>query len=92
MPVALPARVKPRPHLFTTALIMALAAPALSLGATDTAKADANRRKPLQRCGELKDDAQLQCLQQARERVVEERRKREAQQATKGEGKRQSAK
>ena len=49
----------------------------------EVAKADENRKKPLQRCDELKDKAQLACLQKARERVVEARSKREA----KGEAK-----
>jgi hypothetical protein len=44
----------------------------------ETAKADENRKKPLQRCDELKDKAQLDCLQKARERIVEARSKREA--------------
>ena len=66
------------------ALSLALLAPALSFAAADTAKAEENRKKPLQRCGELKDDAQLQCLQKARERVVEARKKREAAEDGKG--------
>ncbi|MDB5865090.1 MAG: hypothetical protein JWO70_2896 [Betaproteobacteria bacterium] len=41
-------------------------------------KADENRKKPLQRCDELADKAQLECLKKARERVVEARKKREA--------------
>ena len=44
----------------------------------DTAKAEQNRKKPLQRCDELADKAQLECLQKAREHVLEARRKREA--------------
>lgn len=44
----------------------------------EVAKADENRKKPLQRCDELKDKAQLDCLQKAREKVVQERAKREA--------------
>jgi hypothetical protein len=87
MPVACAARVGPRPYFFAIALVVALGAPAPSFGATDAAKADANRKKPLQRCSELKDDAQLRCLEQARERVVEERKKREAQDAGKSDGK-----
>ena len=43
----------------------------------DVAKADAARKKPLQRCDELADKAQLECLQKARERIVEARQKRE---------------
>ena len=44
----------------------------------EVAKADEQRKKPLQRCDELKDKAQLECLQKARERIVEARQKREA--------------
>ena len=45
---------------------------------SEIAKADENRRKPLQRCDELKDKAQLDCLRKARERIVEARAQREA--------------
>ena len=45
---------------------------------SEIAKADENRRKPQQRCDELKDKAQLECLKKARERIVEARAKREA--------------
>lgn len=76
-------RVRFHPTVRALALTTLLALPAFSLAAADTAKADANRKKPLQRCDQLKDDAQLQCLQKARERVVEERRKREARDAPK---------
>ena len=44
----------------------------------ETAKADENRKKPLQRCDELADKAQHDCLQKARQRIVEARKKREA--------------
>ena len=44
----------------------------------ETAKADENRKKPLQRCDQLKDQAQLQCLKKARQQIVEARAKREA--------------
>ena len=50
---------------------------------TETAKADENRKKPLQRCDELKDQAQLDCLKKARERIVEARAKRESKAANK---------
>jgi hypothetical protein len=43
----------------------------------EVAKADENRKKPLQRCDELKDKAQLDCLQKARARIVEARNQRE---------------
>jgi hypothetical protein len=45
--------------------------------ASDTPQADAARKKPLQRCDQLKDKAELDCLQKARERIVEARQKRE---------------
>ena len=44
----------------------------------EVAEADAARKKPLQRCDQLKDKAELECLQKARERVVEARKKRES--------------
>lgn len=44
----------------------------------DVAKADAARKKPLQRCDQLNDKAEIECLQKAREGVVEARRQREA--------------
>ena len=46
--------------------------------AGDTAQAAKARSKPLQRCDQLKEKAELECLQKARERIVEARRKREA--------------
>lgn len=45
---------------------------------TEKAKAEQNRKKPLQRCDQLADKAQQECLQKARQRVLEARRKREA--------------
>ena len=56
-----------------------------SVAAEDTERAQKNRRKPLQRCDELKGDAELECLKKARERVVEARMKRE-EKARAGEG------
>lgn len=47
-------------------------------GTNDDAKADANRHKPLQRCDQLAEKAQLECLHKARERVVDARTKRQA--------------
>jgi hypothetical protein len=58
-------------------LAIALCAPTASITAADTENAQKNRRKPLQRCDELKGDAELECLKKARERVVEARKKRE---------------
>ena len=49
-----------------------------SARAADTAAAEANRRKPLQRCDQLNDKAEIECLKKARERIVEARQKREA--------------
>ena len=46
--------------------------------AGEVAEADAARKKPLQRCDQLKGDAELECLKKARERIVEARKKREA--------------
>jgi hypothetical protein len=45
--------------------------------ASETAQADAARKKPLQRCDQLNDKAEFDCLQKARERIVEARQKRE---------------
>lgn len=59
------------------ALALALCAPSLAGAAADTASAEKNRRKPLQRCDQLKGEAELECLQKARERVVESRKRRE---------------
>jgi hypothetical protein len=55
---------------------------------SDIAKADQNRKKPLQRCDELKDKAQLECLRKARERIVEARNKREGSAEKSKDGKR----
>lgn len=55
-----------------------VASKAPAVKGADVAKADAARKKPLQRCDELADKAQLECLQKARERIVEARQKREA--------------
>ena len=49
-----------------------------SVTGADVAKAEAARKKPLQRCDQLADKAQVECLQKARERIVEARQKREA--------------
>ena len=46
--------------------------------AADKKEAEKAREKPLQRCDELADKAQFDCLQKARERIVEARQKREA--------------
>lgn len=57
-------------------LVLALC-PAFAHGA-EVADADAARKKPLQRCDQLSDKAEIECLQKARERIVDARRKREA--------------
>ena len=54
------------------------AKPAEPAKAVDKAKAAENRKKPLQRCDELADKAQTDCLQKARQHIVEARKKREA--------------
>ena len=46
-------------------------------GASDVAQADAQRKKPLQRCDQLSDQAEIECLRKARERIVEARQKRQ---------------
>ena len=62
------------PLVFALALVSHEAAFA---AASETAKADAARKKPLQRCDQMNDQAELDCLQKARERIVEARKKRE---------------
>ena len=44
----------------------------------DVGEAQAQRKKPLQRCDQLKGDAELDCLRKAREHIVEARKKRES--------------
>ena len=46
--------------------------------ASESAQSDAQRRKPLQRCDQLKGQAELDCLNTARKRIVEARKKRES--------------
>ena len=60
----------------TLGLVFALLAGAAAAG--ETANAEANRRKPLQRCDQLNGKAEIECLKKARERIVEARRTREA--------------
>jgi hypothetical protein len=45
--------------------------------AGDAAQADAARKKSLQRCDQLGDKAEVECLKKARERIVEARKQRE---------------
>ena len=60
------------------ALILVCTCPTASAASGEVAKADADRKKPLRRCDQLKDKAELECLQKARESIVEARKKREA--------------
>jgi len=61
------------------AAVLALIASAAGHAAEgDVAQAEAQRKKPLQRCDQLKGDAELDCLRKAREHVVEARKKRES--------------
>lgn len=60
------------------AIGLALVLPGTALAATDKAKADADRKKPLQRCDQLNGKAHLECLKKARENIVEARKKRES--------------
>jgi len=60
----------------SAALLLALAATSAHGG--EVATADAARKKPLQRCDQLSDKSEIECLQKARERIVEARRKRES--------------
>ena len=58
------------------ALLCGISSQALG-AAADKKEAEKAREKPLQRCDELADKAQLECLQKARERVLDARKKRE---------------
>ena len=62
-------------------------APAMAV-AGEVANADAARKKPLQRCDQLSEKAEIACLQKAREGIVEARAKRET--AGKGDSKAQA--
>jgi len=68
------------PLLILAAWLVPAAAPAAT---GEVAQADAQRKKALQRCDQMKDKAQVDCLKKARERIVDARRKRET--ASKGE-------
>ena len=62
----------------TLCFVLAAGAPAAACAAaSETAKADAARKKPLQRCDQLNQQAELDCLHKARERIIEARQKRE---------------
>ena len=60
----------------TLLLPVALQGTALA-AAADAKEAQTARKKPLQRCDELADKAQIECLAKARERILEARKKRE---------------
>jgi hypothetical protein len=64
---------------------------AMRAAETETAKADAARKKPLQRCDQLSDKAELECLHKARERIVQARTKRESAAAQRGDSKASTA-
>jgi FtsZ-interacting cell division protein ZipA len=67
-----------QPFLVPIAFIVALVVhEAAFAAASETAKADAARKKPLQRCDQMTDQAELDCLKKARERIVADRKKRE---------------
>ena len=66
-------------HLLLTAAAAAafsLANPALP-AAADSKEAKVEREKPLQRCDQLADKAQFDCLAKARDSVAQARKKRE---------------
>ena len=65
-----------KPTVVLIALFCGVSSHALG-AAADTKEAEKAREKPLQRCDELADKAQMECLQKARERVLEARKKRE---------------
>ena len=58
--------------------LMAGVATGYAHSATEVAEADAQRKKPLQRCDQLSEQAEFDCLHKARERIVEGRQRRQA--------------
>ena len=64
-------------QLALAVIVMCFSTAALAASG-EAAEANAARKKPLQRCDQLKDKAELECLEKARERIVEARKKREA--------------
>ena len=81
MTVASGSSVRPSLAYLLLTLATVLCTPHALAAATER-EAQQARKKPLQRCDQLKGDAELDCLQKARERVVEARQKREAGTAT----------
>ena len=71
-----------KPNIVLIALLCGVSSHALG-AAADKKEAEKAREKPLQRCDELADKAQMECLQKARERVLEARKKRENTKAAK---------
>ena len=70
-------------RLQVVALALWLACNGVSAATGEVAQADAQRKKPLQRCDQMNDKAEIDGLKKARERIVEARQKRET--ASKGE-------
>ena len=64
--------------VYSLVVVAFLPSAVLQAADPDVAQADAQRKKPLQRCDQLKGDAELDCLRKAREHVVEARKKRES--------------
>jgi hypothetical protein len=64
--------------VYWLAALALVSSAALHAADPDVAQADAQRKKPLQRCDQLKGDAELDCLKKAREHIVEARKKRES--------------
>lgn len=64
--------------VYSVAVLALVSSAALHAADPDVSQADAQRKKPLQRCDQLKGDAQLDCLKKAREHIVEARQKRES--------------
>jgi hypothetical protein len=71
--------------LACAALVAAFAQGESFADAGEAARADAARKKPLQRCDQLQDQAEIECLKKARERIVEARQQRES--SAKGDAK-----
>jgi hypothetical protein len=64
-------------HAAETRMPQEPAAKTAPVKGAEVAKAEAARKKPLRRCDELADKAQVECLQKAREQIVAARQKRE---------------
>ena len=64
--------------LLAWTMLWACGAALAAVAPEEAAKAEAARKKPLQRCDQLAGSAELECLKKARERIVEARKKRES--------------